>query len=357
MKKLFIVIAMMCSVAVMTVTATPAEQLIHRLARLQKKGILIGHQDDPLYGHTWAWTEGRSDVKETCGSYPAVMGFELGWVEQDSLRSLDKVPFSRMVREAVAQHERGGIVTFSWHPMNPLNGKSAWDPEPNNVASLLPGGKDHAKLLLYLNRLIHFFHQLKTADGQPIPFIFRPWHEMSGAWFWWGKGSCTAEEYKKLYRFTHDYIQKAGFSNIVWAYSPNYDGPETLEKYLTYYPGNDYVDLLGMDLYDFDHNNKVYTEQVHNAMEVLTAAGRQQNKLIAFSETGAQQLPESEWFTQVLWPAINGYSICYVLFWRNAWDNAKELYVSYPGHATASDFKKFTGYKRVLLQKNIKKKK
>lgn len=59
----------------------PAIKLINRLAQIQKQGVMIGHQDDPMYGCSWSWEEGRSDVKEVCGDYPAVMGFDLGDLE------------------------------------------------------------------------------------------------------------------------------------------------------------------------------------------------------------------------------------------------------------------------------------
>ena len=55
-----------------------SQMLIERLSSLQQRGYMIGHQDDPFYGLTWEWEKGRSDVKETCGDYPAVMGFDLG---------------------------------------------------------------------------------------------------------------------------------------------------------------------------------------------------------------------------------------------------------------------------------------
>lgn len=57
---------------------TPACQLLDRLKKLQKRGIMLGHQDDPVYGTTWKWDEGKSDVLLTTGDYPAVMGFDLG---------------------------------------------------------------------------------------------------------------------------------------------------------------------------------------------------------------------------------------------------------------------------------------
>ena len=55
---------------------TPAEQLKVRLQKLLNKGIMLGHQDDPMYGTTWKWDEGKSDVLLTTGDYPAVMGFD-----------------------------------------------------------------------------------------------------------------------------------------------------------------------------------------------------------------------------------------------------------------------------------------
>ena len=57
---------------------TPASQLLGRLKKLQKRGIMLGHQDDPVYGTTWKWDEGKSDVLLITGDYPAVMGFDLG---------------------------------------------------------------------------------------------------------------------------------------------------------------------------------------------------------------------------------------------------------------------------------------
>src|SRR3712207_8001382 len=68
---------------------TPAEKLIKRLKKIQKRGVMIGHQDDPVYGTTWKWDKQRSDVKELVGSYPAVMGFDLGEIELENGKNLD----------------------------------------------------------------------------------------------------------------------------------------------------------------------------------------------------------------------------------------------------------------------------
>ena len=105
---------------------TPREQLIERMTKLQKKGYMYGHQDDPFYGITWNWDEGRSDTYELVGDYPAVMGFDLGGIELADSKNLDSVPFDRMRDEIVKHHERGGIITISWHPRNPMLGTTAW---------------------------------------------------------------------------------------------------------------------------------------------------------------------------------------------------------------------------------------
>ena len=127
-----------------------SQMLIERLSSLQQRGYMIGHQDDPFYGLTWEWEKGRSDVKETCGDYPAVMGFDLGGIEMGDEKNLDSVPFPLIREELIAHHERGGIVTLSWHPRNPLTGGTAWDKDDTTVVrSILPGGSQHKKFLFF----------------------------------------------------------------------------------------------------------------------------------------------------------------------------------------------------------------
>ena len=99
---------------------TLAQQLEERLDSLQKRGYMAGHQDDPFYGIGWAYEDGKSDVKMTVGDYPAVMGFELGGIELGDEKNLDSVPFTRIHDELLAHVKRGGVVTVSWHPRNPM---------------------------------------------------------------------------------------------------------------------------------------------------------------------------------------------------------------------------------------------
>ena len=335
---------------------TPAQSLIKRLIKIQKRGVMIGHQDDPVYGRTWKWERNRSDVRDLVGVYPAVMGFDLGWIERLSDVNLDKVPFSRIREEIILQYERGGIVTLSWHPTNPITGQSAWGTTPGALRQILPGGAEHSKFCGWLQQVAAFLNSLKSPKtGKPIPVIFRPWHEMNGDWFWWGAKNNSPEEFKQLYIMTHDLLTKQyGCHHLVWAYSPNAVSGDTEERYMAYYPGDSYVDLLGIDLYDFDHNNARYQQQLREELHLITQIGDEREKLTALTETGAQTLPDKEWFTKVFWPVAENFPIAYVLFWRNAWDAPKELYMSSKGHPTEQDFKLFYEQKCTLFVNNIK---
>lgn len=342
---------MTCALVTAGNTSTPANQLLKRLKAIQLKGVMVGHQDDPVYGQNWKWERGRSDVKEVCGDYPAVMGFELGGIELGHEANIDQVPFDRMRDEIIEQHLRGGISTLSWHPFNPVTGKNAWDPSGNPVRTLLCGGAQQDKFEQWIGIVANFLNSLKTPNGQKIPVIFRPWHEMNGGWFWWGAESTTPEEFKQLFVTTHQKLTKDyGCDHLVWCYSPN----TGFQDYLAQYPGDSYVDILGIDIYDFKHDNATYTKNVKHDLSELTRIGKEKQKLIALTETGAQQLPDANWFTEVFWKAVEPFPISYALFWRNAWDNHKELYMAAPGHLTAPNFKKFYKIEKTLFVNDMK---
>ena len=157
-------------------TITPADVLLDRLETLVEQGkIMYGHQDSYMYGHSWKLEDdasdfSRSDVHSVSGRYPAVFGMDLGGIEMGWTHNLDKNDFDNMRASAVAHHERGGIVTFSWHPRNPLTGGDAWDVTSDQVvASILPGGEKHeyfmgwlAKAADFLGSIIH--HPVRRAE-------------------------------------------------------------------------------------------------------------------------------------------------------------------------------------------------
>lgn len=68
----------------------------------------------------------------------------------------------------------------------------------NAVKSILPGGENHAMFNSWLERLANYFLTWRDKEGKPIPFIFRPYHKLSGSFFWWRIKRCYVEEYAEL---------------------------------------------------------------------------------------------------------------------------------------------------------------
>lgn len=358
--------------------STPAQKLLQRLQKLQKMGYMYGHQDDPFYGISWEWEENRSDTKELTGDYPAVMGFDLGGIEVGDEKNLDSVPFTRIRKEIVNHHNRGGIITISWHPRNPMLGTTAWiqndtvgynataeyltrigrtdflkkiDNPKNTVRSVLTGGSHNTKYMLWLERVATFLSTLKDDKGQPIPFIFRPYHENNGSWFWWGQNLCSDEEYHALWNMTQDYINAQLPTNILWSFSPNLQGFWTEDAWMKRYPGDDRVDIIGEDAYQWG-TEEAFKMQLTADMELVTAIAKKHGKLIALTECGYQNSPDPTWWTRVLKPIMDKYPISYFLPWRNY---VKEHFGAAKELKTADDFMQLYNAKNTLFLKEIKK--
>ena len=329
--------------------ASGREALLQRLRSLRTNGIMFGHQDDPFYGLGWKWDRGRSDVLAVAGDYPAVMGFELGGIEVGDAKSLDSVPFVRIREELLAHVRRGGIATISWHPRNPLTGGTAWDNKnANTVRSILPGGNQHQKFQTWMLRLSCFLRSLKDEQGRPVPFIFRPWHENSGGWFWWGKGLCSAEEYKALWRCLQDRLLADGLTNIVWSWSPNYGlKADDLDSY----PGDDRVDIIGLDAYQQSKDEQSFIRTLNKDLATLCEFAKGSDRLVALTECGYQNLPDPTWWTRVLKPQIEKFPLSYFLVWRNA--DHRQYFAPAPSTKDAPDFRKMVEDKRILMLKEI----
>ena len=326
------------------------DALLQRLKDLSTRGIMFGHQDDPFYGLGWQWDRGRSDVLAVCGDYPAVMGFELGGIEMGDAKSLDSVPFDRMREELLAHVRRGGIATISWHPRNPLTGGTAWDNKnANTVRSILPGGSQHEKFQQWMQRLSNFLRSLKDEHGQPVPVIFRPWHENSGGWFWWGKGLCTAQEYKALWNCLQDKLLADGLTNIVWSWSPNFG---MKDDDMDSYPGDDRVDIIGLDAYQMSSDEEAFINTLNKDLTMLCEFAKKSGRLVALTECGYQNLPDPTWWTHVLKPQIEKYPLSYFLVWRNF--NSKHYFAPAPSTKDAPDFRKMVEDGRILMLKDTK---
>ncbi|MEO5685023.1 MAG: glycosyl hydrolase [Chitinophagaceae bacterium] len=333
--------------------------LYNNLKKIAAKGFMFGHQDDLAYGVNWKYVSGNSDIKEVTGDYPAVYGWELGHLELDSSKNIDGVPFSEMKKFIAAGYARGGVITISWHFTNALTGKSAWDAVPGTVAAILPGGAKHDLYKSWLNKLADFMFDLKAKSGGQIPVIFRPFHELNGSWFWWGKNFCTPEELKQLYRFTVSYLRDTKqLHHLLYAF--NTDRFSSEAEYLERFPGDEWVDVIGFDIYQRSKDNAQFILDMNKSLGILEKLAAEKHKVAALTEFGYGSLPDSTWWTKVLLPAIGAHKIAYALAWRNAGRSPQgkyEYYVPFKGEPSAHDFKLFYQHKRTLFQKDITKEK
>lgn len=329
-------------------TAATAE-LYDMMKQAASHGVMLGHQDDLSYGIGWVDTgEHRSDVRDVCGDYPALFGWDLGHIElANSTRNLDGVDFGRMRDNIRFVHEQGGVNALSWHMRNPLTGGDTWDiSSPAVVASVISGGALHDAYFAWIDRAADFLLSLKDSDGEAIPVIFRPYHEMSGGWFWWGAEHCTPQDYIALWRETIDRLRERGVHNIIVAYSmADY---ENQEEFGALYPGDDYVDIVGFDIYHYG-TAEDFLAQMKSKSEVARAFAREHDKIWAVCECGYEGIPQNDWFTAVLAQYICGTDCSHALLWRNAHDREGHFYASYPSHPSADDMRRFASRDDVLM--------
>ncbi len=365
----YILISISCSSKAQTINtisslsdkkSTPETKILYEnLIKLSNKSILFGHQDDLAYGVNWKYEDGRSDVKEVTGDFPAVYGWDLAGLENKSNKNIDGVPFDKMRQYIIDGHSRGGIITISWHFDNPLTGKNAWDTKPKSLASALPGGESHEKFKSWLDEGVKFILTLKDKNGKPIPILYRPYHELTGTWFWWCKNNASPEEFKALWKFSMEYFQAKGIHNLIYVY--NTADFKSKKEFLEYYPGSDYVDVLSFDNYQYNDPTKdnSFIENCQNQFKIMDEVAKEQNKIMALAETGYEAIPYDKWWTNTLMKAIGDYKVSYVLVWRNhGWQEKEKkmhYYAPYKGQVSEKDFVDFYNLDNILFEKDAAK--
>ncbi|MCA9149261.1 MAG: hypothetical protein KDA92_08185 [Planctomycetales bacterium] len=184
-------------------------------------------------------------LSESIGKMPAVLAVDYGY---------DQIgPGIAATNDLLIEHARqGGLVTISFHPPNPWRGTTCNDVKAGSVDVLLqPGTAANRRWLGMLDRIAAGLKQLQEAG---VCVLFRPLHEMNGDWFWWSRDErqqpLPRDTYIRLWHHLHDYLKKdCQLDNLLWVYSPSarYDANQL--SLSAYYPGDDRVDVVGLDYY------------------------------------------------------------------------------------------------------------
>ncbi len=190
------------------------------------------------------------DIHNHTGHWPAIFGADYA--------SRGGINTEAPNRTAIEYWRHGGLVTLSTHLYNPARTNATFgglrDKDVDLNTLMATNTETHARWLHELDQIAEGLQQLQTNG---VVVLWRPFHEMNGDWFWWdGK---APETFKKLWRQEFDYFTTTkGLDNLLWVYAPNH-GTNTA----VYYPGDPYVDLVGLDAYtDFVDTNHIlgYTD-------------------------------------------------------------------------------------------------
>lgn len=333
-----------------------ARRTIRQLKRIAKQGTpLFGHQDDIISGHTFNVTSNASyydssDIKEICGDYPAVLGLDIGRLEYAE-SNLDKIVAEDVINAAIVHYNRGGIVTISWHANNPVTNKNAFDmSEPQTVFLILNDEEYKQVFMDRLAKIADILDKIRDSRGRRIPIIFRPYHEENNG-FWWSTKNTSIDYYKALWRLTYNYLVKErGMKNLIWAYSPY--NIRTKERLELSYPGDDYVDIVCYERYQIDISTYQFIDEVREGLMALEEFNKYHNKISCISECGVKSIPEDNWWTNALLPAIEGSKLSYILIWKNYPGN-QEYYVPYKNQKSESDFLTIYKKRKMLFLRDL----
>lgn len=326
--------------------------------------VIFGHQNDiSVKAGSEELTD--SDTEDVTGSMAGVFGidalsltgneFNVEKYNKKYNASWDNTPENIVKAAAALSNDaisRGAIVTLSAHMPNFANVEKRADykkGEPtyakydftgytpgittnDPMNQILPGGKYHKVYTAYLDLIADYAKQVNGA------VLFRPFHENTGSWFWWGAAYCDPEIYKNVYRYTVEYLRdEKDVHNLLHEYGPSSDA-QSMADYGVRYPGDAYVDLVGFDMYDISPaDDGVFMGQFQKQLEIVESFAKQHNKLIAVTETGASNegnaalLKEGngnkDWYNQIL-DIVSKSEASYFLLWAN-WGKDEAFYTPY----------------------------
>lgn len=220
-------------------------------------------------------------VWRATGKKPAILGLDM--MDYTPSRVAKGGEADRSVPFAIEYAQAGGIVTFCWHWNAPEPYlKDPWysgfysDHSTINLRKIMDGGDKEGYDLL-IRDIDAIAVQLKRLRDAGVPVLWRPLHEASGGWFWWGKYG--AEPYLWLYNLLYDRLtNEHGLNNLIWVWN----GQDA-----AWYPGDDKVDIIGTDIYAGEH---VYDSQSAAFIECMKVTGAR--KMVILSENGT--VPDTE---------------------------------------------------------------
>jgi mannan endo-1,4-beta-mannosidase len=283
-----------------------AKALLQLVYNLSGKYTLMGQHNFPVAGD-----RNSRFAADYIGKAPVIWSIDFGFSkdgDKDSYRMRQA-----SVEEAIRQNKMGSLITFCWHAAPPTaNEPVTFQPvagaDPNALASvqgrlsdeqfkdiLTPGTALYRHWAAQVDTIAFYLKELQKAH---VAILWRPYHEMNGDWFWWGNRLgqySTAALYRQIFdRLVHYHK----LNNLVWVWSVDRPSKTGME-FTNFYPGNNYLDILALDVYGSDFKKDYY--------EGLLALAN--GKPITLAEVGTPPAPDvlesqPKWSYWVVWAGM-----------------------------------------------------
>jgi|CXWL01.1.fsa_nt_gi mannan endo-1,4-beta-mannosidase len=261
--------------------SAPTRALLQYLQRLHERtsrrvlaGQNIGHAGEDLVA---AHDKYFGALRRATEQAPAILGVDYGY---------GHVPPQGMAQanQLLIRHWReGGLVTISMSPGNPYTGgglreRTTGGAHPQDLVT--KGTEAYRRWHDMLDSVAVALAQLRDAG---VVVLWRPLHEMNGDFFWWSAGRdggwARPADFRALWRDMFDYLSREkGLDNLLWVYAPVYQSNDGVQPVLHYYPGDDVVDVVGLDYYE----NTMDRMDLGGSYRTLVALG----KPFAITEVG-----------------------------------------------------------------------
>lgn len=317
----------------------------------QGDAVIYGHMEDTVLKAGTALLS-ESDTKDLTGSIAGLDGLDCGNLfagfaakynaSHPGSNQIPETTQGNVQAAALLTNEslhQGSMMTLSAHMPNfayaalkdagasksydryDYTAADSYNLKGDVMNQILPGGLYHDQFVSYLDLIGEYANQI---DG---PLLFRPFHENTGSWFWWGKAFCDEETYKSVFKYTVEYLRDVlGVHNLLYVYGPGSEAA-SLEEYGERYPGDEYVDIIGFDTYDnnpiSDEAGYTFQTNLENTVKLTDEFAKVHGKLFAVSEIGIANMQDTgnlrpQWFSEIMDIVTKPeYDCSYFMTWTN----------------------------------------
>lgn len=232
-------------------------------------------------------------IRNASGKTPAILGLDFMEYSPSRIAHGSK---GKAVDYAIEFSKAGGIVTFCWHwnaPEKYLHNTkenqwwSGFYTTGSNInLTDIMNGKDKEGYELLLKDIDAIAVQLGRLQEEDISILWRPLHEASGGWFWWGASGAKA--YKELWKLLYERLTNYhGLHNLIWVWNGQSND---------WYPGDEYVDIIGEDIYPGEKNYTSQSSKFNDAVKYTDT-----RKVIAMTENGCLFDPDLAFRDEARW--------------------------------------------------------